>query len=659
MRRQPFLTCRQRRIVGFKLIPVLACLLSHLGSATLLTAQPTEASAHKPPTIVADLWSTYKMGGNPVGYVRETLARTEAGTTYTTIEVVIVINRLGNKVEIKGKMRHDETKEHQLSRIQAETTSSQQKTSIEAEVGASELTIRTRTGAKDYARKIPLTEQLEGPEGARHLCLQKLKDKGDVVSYRSFVPELDGVIQITRKVLAREMLEVAGRQTPALKIEEVVEKLPGKRTVWLDQEGRVLRQIEAGPLGQTEVNRSDRVTALAAAGGNELPAEMYDQTLVRSNIRLPSPRSTSRVLLRLTQKESSLGWPDFAAMGQRVVAKEGSLLVLEIAQVKQGGGGTRPVALTPKLREFLEPNAIIQADDAEVLRIARQVVGDEKDIAKAAGKLRSWVSANMKLDLGIAVAPASEVARNLRGTCMAYSVLLASLLRAAEIPSRIDMGYVYVSGIWGGHAWVEFWAGDRWLPLDAAVPSAGPYDAARLACMKDSLKNGIGPHMGSLLQLYGNVEIDILEFDIDGRSTKVPAKAKPFTIDGDVYRNPWLGVEIVKPANFRFAKMNAVWPDSAILELQGPEKQVIRVLQEGSFGGQVDHDECRRILTRLQIKGKESKQQIAGRDAVVITSPRKAALALSVGSDVWVVTVEADDAATVLSEFSAKLKLSR
>jgi Transglutaminase-like superfamily len=657
MKTQSLVNRRERRPIGLALLMVLASILPSLGLATPIRAQAPEPGRDKVSTIVADVWSTYKIGSSPIGYVHETLARTEAGANHTTIELVVVMNRLGTKVEIKGKTRYEETSGFRLYRFQAEITSSRQKTVIEAEVGDTELTVVTRAGAKQYTRKIPLSERLEGPEGARHLCQKKLKNKGDVVTYRSFVPELDSVIQITRKVLSSETLDVSGRRMPALKVEEVVEKLPGKRTVWLDLDGRVLRQIEAGPFGQSEVNRSDRVSALAASGGNELPAEMYDQTLVRSNIRLPRPRSASRVVLRLTQKESSLGWPDFASLGQRVVSKAGKSLILEVAQAKQGDVGTRPVVVTPELREYLAPNAIVQSDDVEVLRIAREVVGDEKDIARAAAKLRSWVTDHMKLDLGIAVAPASEVARNLRGTCMAYSVLLASLLRAAEIPSRVVMGYVYLSSIWGGHAWVEYWTGDRWLSLDAAVPGTGACDSARLACMKDSFENGIGPQLGSLLQLYGNVEIDILEFDVDGRSTEVSTDAKPYTIEGDLYRNAWLGVEITKPANFRFTRMNAVWPDTTILELEGPAKQSIRLLQESGSGGPLDQDECRKSLSKLKIAGKESRQRVSGRDAEVITSPTKAALAFVDGSDLWIVMVEADDAASVLSQFLPGLRL--
>ena len=58
------------------------------------------------------------------------------------------------------------------------------------------------------------------------------------------------------------------------------------------------------------------------------------------------------------------------------------------------------------------------------------------------------------------------------------------------IPSRVAMGYAYLNGMFGGHAWTEVLAGERWIPLDAALTSDGVADAARFAFTWSSLENG-------------------------------------------------------------------------------------------------------------------------------------------------------------------------
>jgi len=632
---------------------LIAGLLPNLHSQT----PPLQAGEQAAP--LADLWSLFRMGGQPVGYVHETSTPMETGGTRTKIDVLVVINRLGSRVEIKGTSTYDEAEDGQLLHIQAENSSSKQKTMIKAAVQGDGLLLHTATGAKDYQRKIIFKDKLLGPEGARRKTAQMLKNVGDVAAYQTFIPEMEAVTKVTRKVLAKETLNLGTAQIAVIKAEEVLEGYPAKRTLWLDQDGRVVRQVEPGPFGATELHRSDRLAALRAAAGTELPAEMYDQTLVRSNIRLPSPRSMSRLLLRLTQKDPNLGWPEFDSPTQKIVSREGHSLLVESRQQKAGPTTTRPVADSPALHEYLTPNALIQSDDAEVRRLALQVVGNEADVGQAARKLQGWVSMNMQLDMGVAVAPASEIVRNRRGTCVAYSVLLASLLRASGIPSQLVMGTVYISGCWGGHAWVEFWTGDRWQPIDSALPGPGDCDAARLACMRSSLKNGMGPHMGSLLQLYSNVAISIAEFDGEGHSTRVPVSAKPFQIDGNTYRSPWLGVEITKPASFRFAKMDAVYPDSTILEILGPTGAVVRLRQEGMHRNSTAEAACKSCLRELKLDGPETRQRVAERDAIVSATLRKAGLAFVDRTDVWVLTAEGESAAKLLTEIGASLKINR
>ena len=106
--------------------------------------------------------------------------------------------------------------------------------------------------------------------------------------------------------------------------------------------------------------------------------------------------------------------------------------------------------------------------------------------------LGRWAAENMTFDLGIVFAPAIEIMRDRRGTCTGYAVLLAALARAAGIPSRVVMGYVYAMRMFGGHAWAEVLVGEEWVPLDAAIVNEGPADATHLAIIASSLENGPG-----------------------------------------------------------------------------------------------------------------------------------------------------------------------
>jgi len=638
--------------------PILVGAAIAFSCAAFSTWADPPAGGKGPAQEPSDLWWTFQIGGRRVGYVHETTSGKAPGTIKTTTEAELSIGRLGSKVEMKMKVASEEAADRGLQNVQSETSSSTQSTTLEAVVTDGNVRVRSRSGAKTYERSIPFQGRLLGPDGVRRLGVQALKAPGDATDYRMFVPELEDVRKITRKVVAIENVDVPPGHFRTIKATEQIEGYPARRTIWLDGEGRLVRHQEPGPFGLTEVVRSDRSTALGTADGGELPSDFFERALVRSNVRLPSPRTISRLVVRLTQKDPQAGWPVFDGATQSVVAREGGSLILETRQVQPRGAAASPPVAVQDTREYLAPNPLIQSDDPEVRRICRDVVGDNrKDAFQAARQLEAWVQRNMTFDAGLVVVPASEVVRKRRGTCMAYSVLLATLARAAGIPSRVAMGYVYVAGVWGGHAWVEVMAGDRWVPLDAALPGPGACDAARICCLRTSLARGLGAELGPLMQLFGNLDVAIVEYDQDSVRTKVHGNAKSHVIDGDVYWNVWLGITFRKPPGFKFVKPDAIYPDRAVLGLEGPTKELVELRQLDLGIGDDLRGACAARLSALVPNGADSKISMSGRNAMAVSYGRKAACAVVDKADIWVLTVEAENAAGLLRELAAGLKL--
>lgn len=146
--------------------------------------------------------------------------------------------------------------------------------------------------------------------------------------------------------------------------------------------------------------------------------------------------------------------------------------------------------------------------------------------------------------------------------------------------------------------------------------------------------------MGSLAQLYGNVGIDILAYTVDGRTVEVRADAKPFTVVGDIYENPWLGVRLRKPANYRYKQLDVVWPQPGIVVLEGLNGDIVTLDRiEGA---------PERYLERQGIQGQPRSVQIGVRAGYEIVSGSKAALVVPVEDESWVVLVESPAAGDLL-----------
>lgn len=601
-----------------------------------------------------ETWHRYRMAGQDVGYIHEATVR-EGDLLKTTVDMRVVINRLGSSTEIRAKTIYDETPDGELRSAHSELSSSRQVTTLDARVEKEAVRLQVSTGGKEYRRDLQYSGLLLGPSGVRARTIDALKAERKAVTYRTLVPEIERVVDVTRTLLERNVPLSASDAKPCYsRIEEKIEGFPSKRAAWLDSVGRVVRQTEPGPFGETELVLADRATALSTIGG-QLPEEMFDRTLVRSNVRLPGPRSIDRLVLRLTQTDPTLGWPDFAGPGQAILGKDGDALLVETRRIRVEGSPPKAVKPHEQLAEFLAPNALVQSDDAEVQRIAQELAGSERDVYRIATRLRDWVQQNMTLDLGIALAPGSEAIRDRKGTCVAYAIALASLTRAVKIPSRVLMGYVYVSGIWGGHAWVEVWADGKWVPLDAAIPSTGLTDAARLACVRTSLAEGTGALVAALGRLAGNLHVAIVEYEVAGVYTKVSPAAKPFTVDGDTYRNPWLGIDVRNPAGFRFAKTDAVYPDSTVVAVEGPSRRRVEIRQESPSTGNDATQGGVQALRRFGFSNRPSEAKIAGRTALLVEAGEKAGLALPNGPDMWVLIAEGADAGPLVREIAETL----
>lgn len=602
------------------------------------------ALAADPPASEERHWDL-KLADQPSGSFTESSLAGADGNVMTKERMVMEINRLGSKVTIATDTETAENGAGEMQSLLATTSSSQAATRLRVTHTDGALQIVTEAGEKSYEKKIPVTGTIVGPKGIEKLSRENLKKEGAIISYRMFSPELGNVAKMERKVVGT--IDDKGRKL--LKCEETIEGFPGKQFVTIDENGRWITRQQTFPFGELVIEPSIRTSANqtpAPAASTTLPKESYDRTMARSNILLPDPRSISTVTLRMRHLKPELGWPDLDGPGQRVLEKSSSTVTLEMRRREKGSGQSEEKPDESCLR----PNALIQSDDPEVIRIAREVTANVAGDFEKARRLQDWVSQNLQFDLGIAVAPASEVVRNRRGTCVAYAVLLAALERAAGLPSRVVMGFAYANGIWGGHAWTEAYLDNRWIALDSALFSPGPADAARLRFGASAGDDQLIKILAAGAQLYGNVECQVTAFELNGRTINVPEKAARYEIAGERYSNPWLGFSLEAPEGFRFTTTDAVFPDRTILALEGPQARKISVTMT-NLGADADAAVKQAFSSHGEAKSRPHKVgRLIGEMA---SSPKGARLVWRQGNSLWVLTAEGDSPDKLLEQIAA------
>ncbi|MDD8027612.1 MAG: transglutaminase-like domain-containing protein [Acidobacteriota bacterium] len=600
-------------------------------------------------------WYVLRLGGTPVGYVREETSLRGAGPSAVHVSdstMKMVINRLGSKVEIEALTKSEETADGRLRKIAYELRASVLATKSEALIKDGVIEVKSQAGGKSYSRSIAYSGELLGPEGVRRLSLAQVRKPGDRIEFQTFSSESEAVSRGSQTALAWEDILLDGKIVLLLKVEEVLAADGVKTVSWLDEKREVRRQEAPTPFGTAEIVGSTKEEALAAAGGGFLPEEIYSRSIIHSNIRLPRARTMAFLKVRLTRRGEGTAWPEFAGPSPKAVERTAKTIDLELRRPDVPPPARLPLPKFDADREFLEPNATIQSDDLALRRTALEALAGESDVWKAGLKLERWVAEHMSFDLGIALAPSSELFKNRRGTCLGYATLLAALARAAGIPSRVVIGYVYVLGIFGGHAWTEIRVGGTWMPLDAAIVSPGAADAAHIGLSASSFRDGSGSLVSGPVQaVFGQVDIRILEYaGPDGKRVVVPETAKSYTIEGDVYHNSWLGLSLVKPSRFAFGRLDAVWPDTTVVEMAGPDGAKA-VLQEGYFTPWAKAEAAAaEALARFAGPGKPERATKEGRTVLSLSQGEKAAAAVLDGPVFWMLTSAGRNAAGVLAE---------
>lgn len=140
--------------------------------------------------------------------------------------------------------------------------------------------------------------------------------------------------------------------------------------------------------------------------------------------------------------------------------------------------GAEPPPSAAALSEALQPNYWLTADDPDLQAIAAPY-RNRPDLTPSAvmTRLSRKVTRHMSEIADYAgYATAAEGWANATGDCTEHALVLASLGRAAGIPTRIAMGLAYNNDRFLGrrfvfvpHMWVQAWTGQHWQSFDSAL----------------------------------------------------------------------------------------------------------------------------------------------------------------------------------------------
>lgn len=455
-------------------------------------------------------WYRVEIGGEPAGFARE---REEAagGEIVSESEMELSLSRGSTRVVLRLSSRFVET----AAGEPVEMTSRQEMGRLPLETTVrflpDRLELRTTQGASSTAETLPRPAvSWLPPAAASRFAAGQVAAGAPSFSYWTVDPLLGAApFEVTlRRLGSPEPIALPGATVVATAWEQhAVGGGDVTSTLYLDPAGTLVKSVT--PLLGLDLTLllTDRETARGGRGAPEL--------LVRSFVRPDRPLSSPRRLARATYRLSVRGrpLPELPSAGAQRVEADGCAVRV---RVETGRGGS---AAEAERESYLRASPYLNYRDPPVAELAREALRDAGPTEAArAEALRAFVHRVLaQKNLATGFATASEVALSRAGDCTEHAVLLAALLRAAGLPSRVAAGLLYVEEfagerqIFGYHMWTQALLDGRWTDLDAMT--AEPFDAAHIALAVTALDDGEDlAGAGVLLaSLMGALEIEVLE----------------------------------------------------------------------------------------------------------------------------------------------------
>lgn len=370
--------------------------------------------------------------------------------------------------------------------------------------------VSTASGVKrSFRRDLPGGQWLT-PAASSRFIRARLEAGAKEIIVRSIDPTsgLDPVLT-TSTVIERTQIEAMGKIVPAIKWRSTTDTHPDATTIeFVDEFGVPIRSETSLGALKLEIVLADRELALSKVDAPELLLS----TLVKPDRRIRSPRSVTSATYRLSLKDGKM--PSIPSGSGQTVSHEADGSVRVTVNAAGAGGADDDQAVEAQSL----PSAMVTSDDPELKRLVERALdGAGEGIAERAEAMRRFVHSYIRSkSLGVGFASAAEVARTRTGDCTEHAVLLAAMLRADGIPSRVVSGLIYADefegqkGVFGYHMWTQAREGERWLNLDATLPPGVKFDATHIALATSDLADGETSNaLVSLVPLLGNLTIQV------------------------------------------------------------------------------------------------------------------------------------------------------
>jgi len=313
--------------------------------------------------------------------------------------------------------------------------------------------------------------------------IEGLVKSGKTGKFEFFDPTLQSLFEIEVANLGEDILD----NKPVTKY--AVKQSGIEIFFWISDKGELLRS--ESPIGLV-MKKEERIVKedIEVVG-----FKLYDSYAIKVEKEINNPRNISMLTIRLDSADLT---------GLRIKDDRQTLNgnILTIRKISPGKSSLIP----QEVKEFLKATPFIPSDDERIKEIAKDVIGEAEGL-EAVGKIISYVDEKLADKPTFSIPNALDALKSGEGDCNEHSALAVALLRAVEIPARVEVGLVYVNRAFYYHAWVGVYLGGKWLSTD---PTFGQ-EIADPTHVK--LEYGSFENQAKLYKVINKLQISVLDYD--------------------------------------------------------------------------------------------------------------------------------------------------
>lgn len=502
-------------------------------------------------------WHLLMMNEKPVGVSFSKIQKSGDGKFYEYNSFERVLLSLFNKQE---EIRF-ETKQifYPDLRLKSIEFSIGDKLKVEGEIIGNKLEVFVTLKGTTIQKSIELKEGLYSLDILPDIVRSFGLNVGNSFTIPVVNPETQKIENIQIDILEKSVFEYKGEEREVYKIKT---ELPGKRGIYaiyaIDDKG-ITYEVN---IPKTQF-LSKKVSQEEAKGFQPEPLDLLRSSFFKSNVTFIHPNRVNFLKLKVRWKGVDINEFNFKDRRQKIInidEKDDKYeITLEIKKQKIPKSKHKIPIKGEIFSKYLQDDFLVQSKDERIVRLAKEIIGDEKDALSAVSKIVNWMYKNIKPGVEFKIPIATEVLELKKGICADFAILFAALARAVGIPTKFSLGIRYSKiGGFVGHIWNEVYI-DEWIPVDTTRGQI-EVDALNIKFTESDTVEGT---QKIRFELIDNLDVEVLEYKEEKLPLKLKGKLKTGFEDG-TYMNIDYQFRISKPDKDWMIRKKDISEDSPI-----------------------------------------------------------------------------------------------